>query len=116
MLNIKKLIGGIMSDDIDELKKEKAEQLQNPEQDDGKTVEVFTTPTCPYCVKLKNWLDSEGIEYTEHNVAQDKEKAMEMIRKTGQQGVPQTFVSDGEETQAIIGFQPDAVKQALSEA
>ena len=74
-------------------------------------IEVFTTPTCPYCTKIKNWLDENGYEYEEHNVAEDREKAKEMISKTGQRGVPQTFVGD----QAIIGFQPDKIQQAIEE-
>ncbi|MDY6778777.1 MAG: glutaredoxin family protein [Candidatus Nanohaloarchaea archaeon] len=95
-----------MTDSIDDIKKEKIEQLQNEEPD----VEIFTTPTCPYCRKLKQWLDREGIAYTEHNVAENRKKAKEMIQRTGQQGVPQTFIGD----QTIIGFQPAKIKQALS--
>ena len=42
-------------------------------------IEVFTTPTCPYCTKIKQWLDEEGYEYEEHDVADDKEAAKRMI-------------------------------------
>ncbi|MDY6771692.1 MAG: glutaredoxin family protein [Candidatus Nanohaloarchaea archaeon] len=72
-------------------------------------IEIFTTPSCPYCAKLKQWLDEEGIDYTEHNVAANRKKAKEMIQKTGQQGVPQTFVGD----QAVIGFQPEKIKALI---
>ncbi len=78
-------------------------------------VNVYTTPSCPYCVKIKQWLNEEEIEYSEHNVANDQEKAKEMIQKTGQRGVPQTIVKkDGEET-AIVGFQPQKIKQLIEE-
>ena len=72
-------------------------------------IEVFTTPTCPYCTKVKQWLDDQGYDYTEHDVSEDKEKAREMIKKTGQRGVPQTFVGD----EAVIGFQPEKLEKAI---
>ncbi|MFB6144744.1 MAG: glutaredoxin family protein [Candidatus Nanohaloarchaea archaeon] len=72
-------------------------------------IQVFTTPTCPYCTKVKQWLDDNGYDYEEHNVAENQEKAMEMVKKTGRRGVPQTFV--GEE--AIIGFQPEKIEEAI---
>lgn len=72
-------------------------------------IEVFTTPTCPYCTKVKQWLDENDYEYTEHNVASDRDKAREMIERTGQKGVPQTFIGEEE----IIGFQPEKIQQAI---
>lgn len=75
-------------------------------------IEVFTTPTCPYCTKIKEWLDNNGYEYTEHNVAEDKDQAKRMIKKTGQRGVPQTLVGD----EAVVGFQPEKIEEALQEA
>lgn len=72
-------------------------------------IEVFTTPTCPYCTKIKEWLEENGYDYEEHNVAENKEKAKEMIEKTGQRGVPQTFIGD----KAVIGFQPQEIEKAL---
>jgi glutaredoxin-like YruB-family protein len=72
-------------------------------------IEVFTTPTCPYCTKIKEWLEENGYDYQEHNVAENKEKAKEMIEKTGQRGVPQTFIGD----KAVIGFQPQEIEKAL---
>lgn len=75
-------------------------------------IEVFTTPTCPYCTKIKEWLDNNGYAYTEHNVAEDKDQAKRMIKKTGQRGVPQTLVGD----EAVVGFQPEKIEEALQEA
>jgi len=78
-------------------------------------INVYTTPSCPYCVKIKQWLDQEKIEYEEHNVAENQEKAKEMIQKTGQRGVPQTVVRKNEEETAIVGFQPQKIKQIVEE-
>lgn len=72
-------------------------------------IEVFTTPTCPYCTKVKQWLDENDYDYSEHNVASDQEKAKKMIERTGQKGVPQTFIGEEE----IVGFQPDKIEQAI---
>lgn len=75
-------------------------------------IKVFTTPSCPYCTKIKEWLDDNNYDYTEYDVAENREKAKEMMERTGQRGVPQTFVGDKE----IIGFQPDKIEEAIEEA
>jgi glutaredoxin-like YruB-family protein len=72
-------------------------------------IEVFSTPSCPYCTKLKNWLEEEGYEFQEYDVSENKEKAREMMERTGRKGVPQTFVGDKE----IVGFQPDEIRKAI---
>ncbi len=77
------------------------------------TITVYSTPSCPYCVKIKDWLDSEDLEYTEHNVAEDQEKAMEMVKKTGQRGVPQTVVEKDGEENIVVGFQPQKIQELV---
>jgi glutaredoxin 3 len=72
-------------------------------------IEVYSTPSCPYCNKLKNWLDEQGYEYTDYNVNENQEKAKEMIERTRQRGVPQTFIGDEE----VIGFQPEKIKEIV---
>ncbi len=61
---------------------------------------VYSTPTCPWCHVAKRYLTSRGIAYTEVDVAAAPAAAMEMVRKTGQQGVPVIEI-DGE---CVIGF------------
>ena len=72
-------------------------------------IEVFTTPSCPYCTKIKDWLEQNGHEYTEYNVAENREKAKEMVERSQARGVPQVFIGDHE----IIGFQPEKIQQAI---
>jgi NADH-dependent peroxiredoxin subunit F len=58
-------------------------------------VEMYSMEWCPYCAKAKALLGAKGIEYDEVDVTDDEPKAMEMIERTGQRGVPQFFI-DGE--------------------
>ena len=37
-------------------------------------VQIYTTPTCGYCLNAKNWFNEHGIEYTEHTLVTDEEK------------------------------------------
>jgi glutaredoxin-like YruB-family protein len=76
-------------------------------------IEVYTTPSCPYCTKLKNWLDEQDIEYESFDLSQNRQKAQELIQKTGQRGVPQTLIKDGDEEKAVIGFQPEKIKAEI---
>jgi len=51
-------------------------------------VTVYTTKTCPWCDRAKDYLRSKNVPFEEKDVAADYEAAMEMIRRSGQQGVP----------------------------
>ncbi len=72
-------------------------------------VTVYSTPTCPFCHMVKDYLKQHKIEFKDVNVAEDHKAAMEMIRKSGQQGVPVTDV-DGK---IIVGFDREALNLAL---
>jgi glutaredoxin 3 len=65
------------------------------------TIEIYTTPTCPYCLAAKALLDKKGVAYTEMTVIGDPAKRQEMLeRANGSHTVPQIFI-DG---QHIGGF------------
>jgi glutaredoxin 3 len=65
-----------------------------------KKVVVYSTPTCPYCKRTKDYLTQKGISFTDYDVARDRDKAKEMIDKSKQMGVP-VIVVDGE---IVVGF------------
>jgi glutaredoxin 3 len=72
-------------------------------------VTVYTTPTCPWCTKLKSYLDEKGVPYQEVNVAMDNEAAKNLIDLSGQRSVPVTTVGD----QVIVGFDPESLDELL---
>lgn len=75
-----------------------------------KDVRLYTTPTCPWCKKAKDYLAQKGVKYTDYNVAEDRTKLQEMVQLTGQRGVP-VIVIDGE---AIVGFNQAKIDSALA--
>jgi len=75
----------------------------------AKQVIVYTTPSCSWCTTLKTYLDQNQIRYREINVASDTTAAEAMVRKSGQQGVPQTEING----QMIVGFDRARINQLL---
>lgn len=75
----------------------------------SKQVTVYTTPTCSWCTTLKTYLDQNQVRYREVNVASDTAAAEAMIRRSGQQGVPQTEING----QMIVGFDKARINQLL---
>ena len=76
----------------------------------SKKVIVYSTPTCPYCARVKQYLKGKNIDFEDIDVSSDREKSKEMIEKSGQMGVP-TIDIEGE---VIVGFNKDAIDKALS--
>lgn len=72
-------------------------------------VKVYSTPTCPWCHRAKEFLNEIKVEFEDINVAEDQKAGEEMVEKSGQRGVPVIEI-DGE---IIIGFNPAAIKKAL---
>ena len=75
----------------------------------AKSVTVYSTSTCPYCKMAKAYMTEKGVNFTDINVQEDAAKAEEMIKKSGQMGVPVIDV-DGK---IIVGFDKDALREAL---
>lgn len=73
------------------------------------SVVVYSTQTCPYCVMAKRYLSEKGVAYTDYDVGSDQAKAFEMLRKSGQMGVPVLDVNGS----VIVGFDRPAIDRAL---
>ena len=76
----------------------------------AKNVVVYSTPTCPFCVRAKQYLKDNKIQFEDIDVSENEEKAQEMIKKSGQMGVPVIEI-DGK---FIVGFDKDKIKEALA--
>lgn len=72
-------------------------------------VKVYSTPTCPYCTMAKGYLSENSIPFEDIDVSVSQSAAQEMIKKSGQMGVPVLDI-DG---QIIVGFDRARIKQLL---
>lgn len=72
-------------------------------------VKVYSTPFCPWCERLKEWLKQNLINFEEVDVSEDEEAAQEMIEKSGQMGVPVTEINN----EIVVGFDIKRLKELL---
>ena len=72
-------------------------------------IAIYTTPSCGYCVKAKDYFRANHVPFTEYNVATDKRRAEEMVRKSGQMGVPVIDLNG----KIIVGFNQPEIEKAL---
>ena len=60
-----------------------------------KTVEVYTSPLCGFCLSAKRLLTQKGVSFVEIDVSRDPDRRREMMqRANGRHTVPQIFVDD----------------------
>jgi glutaredoxin 3 len=60
-----------------------------------RAVEIYTTPTCPYCYAAKRLLDRKGVTYREIDVSRDHGLRQAMVQRAqGRRTVPQIFIGD----------------------
>lgn len=70
---------------------------------------VYSTASCPWCHKTKDYFTENGIQFTDYNVETDAVKAQEMVDKSGQMSVPVIDI-EGEIT---VGFDKARLDQLL---
>jgi len=71
---------------------------------------VFSTPSCPYCVTLKEFLKHHNIEFDDIDVSKDEKALEEMINKSGQMGVPVIEIGD----KIVVGFDKEKIVNILN--
>lgn len=64
------------------------------------TVKIYTTSSCPYCIRAKIFMDNKGIEYEEVNLTNSPEKRTELSEKYNWRTVPMILIND----QLVGGF------------
>lgn len=75
----------------------------------AKKITVYSTPTCPFCIRAKQFLKESNIQFIDIDVSTNSDKADEMIKKSGQMGVPVLEI-DGV---IIVGFDKEKIKKEL---
>lgn len=76
---------------------------------DKKIIKIYSIPTCPSCIRAKQFLKDNNITFEDIDVSTNQSAAEEMIKKSGQIGVPVLDI-DGE---IIVGFDKDRIKKIL---
>lgn len=74
------------------------------------TIKIYSTPTCPYCLQAKKYLEEKKLIYTDIDVSQDPQAAQKMQEISGQLGVPVILIDN----QVIIGFDKEKIEKILS--
>ncbi|MCG3211756.1 MAG: hypothetical protein FOGNACKC_05402 [Anaerolineae bacterium] len=70
---------------------------------------VFSTPTCTYCNAAKRYFREHNIKFRDVDVSKDPVAARDMVRRSGQQGVPQIDIGG----RIIVGFDRPKINQLL---
>ncbi len=74
-----------------------------------KNVVVYSTPTCSWCNTIKNYFKEHNINFRDIDVSRDAKAAEEMVKRSGQQGVPQTTING----EVIVGFDKARIDKLL---
>jgi glutaredoxin-like YruB-family protein len=70
---------------------------------------VYSTPTCPYCKKAKEYFTEKNVEFEDIDVSENEDRQKEMVDKSEQMAVP---VIDIDGT-IIVGFDKGKIDEAL---
>ncbi len=74
------------------------------------TITVYSTPTCPYCKLVKEFLKEKSISFNDVDVSADGEAAKQMVKLSGQMGVPVVDVNG----QIIVGWNKNALEEVVA--
>jgi len=72
-------------------------------------VTIYTSPTCPYCDNLKDFLKEKGLKFKEIDISKNKEAATEITERSGLMGVPITEI----DSKFIAGFDKEKIEKEI---
>jgi glutaredoxin 3 len=75
-------------------------------------IKIYTTPTCTWCIKLKEWLKKKKVSFQDLEVTESDTWRDELIEKSAQMATPVIDI-DGE---IIIGFDEKKLEAAINKA
>ncbi len=70
---------------------------------------IFTTPTCGFCNAAKRYFREKKIKFKDIDVSRDPKAAGDMVRMTGQSGVPVILINN----KPIVGFDKPKINRLL---
>jgi glutaredoxin-like YruB-family protein len=71
---------------------------------------LFSTSTCSWCRRAKRYFKEQQVPFKEVNIERDPEAAREIVRKTGQTGVPVIKIGSN----WIVGFDRERIDKELA--
>ena len=72
-------------------------------------VKLYTTPSCGFCIQIKRYLREKHVPFTEYDVSRDLRRADEMMKKSGQAGVPVIDING----KVLVGFDKEKLERSL---
>ncbi|GIU68192.1 MAG: NrdH-redoxin [Candidatus Pacearchaeota archaeon] len=72
-------------------------------------INLYSTPTCPWCAKTREFFKKNKIKYKDIDVSSNKKALQEMFKKSGQMGVPVIDVNG----KIIVGYNETELKKLL---
>lgn len=77
-------------------------------------IKIYSTPSCVYCKILKDYLSQKNIAFEDIDVAANHVAGREMVKKSGQMGVPVSIITtDNGKEEIIIGFDKARISKLL---
>jgi glutaredoxin 3 len=71
---------------------------------------IFSTPTCSFCNMAKQYFRQKGVKFKDVDVSRDPTAARDMVRRSGQQGVPVIDIGG----KIVVGFDRIKIEKYLS--
>jgi len=72
-------------------------------------IKIYTTPTCTWCQRLKEWLKKKKVSFQDLDVIESDTYRDELIEKSGQMAVPVIEIGG----EIIIGFDEKKLEDTL---
>jgi glutaredoxin-like YruB-family protein len=86
-----------------------AEKTRKEQKKKKNRVIVFSTPTCSYCNMAKQYFRRNKIRFKDVDVSRDQAAARDLVRRTGQMGVPVIDING----KLIVGFDKPQINRLL---
>ena len=79
-----------------------------------KKIKIYTSPTCGYCEMAKDYFKEKKIKFAEVDVAKDPKAAENLVKESGQMGVPVITIGLGKDKKIIVGFDQGKLEEIFS--